>query len=95
MLSELSAHTVDEKGNRTFVTGKNLKRIIKFATLKGFSLYFDPEATFWVSKTPWRSMRHEEWDFHFLTPIRQSLEPDRLIAHPDSFLLKPVEGHLK
>lgn len=95
MLSELSAHTVDSRGYRTFATGKNLKKILKSANLKGFSLYFDPEAELLSPSTEWTQMRLEEWDAHFLIPIKHSLDSEHLNTSQFPFLLKPVSGHLK
>lgn len=95
MLSELTAHTVDSRGYRTFATGKHLKKIIKFANLKGFSIYFDPEATLWKPTTEWKSMRPEEWDAHFLLDIKDHTDIHEQPSDTLPYLLRPISGHLK
>lgn len=89
MMSELSAHTVDQDGNRAFIPAKHLTKILKSATLRQFSVYFDPDADFFTPSTAWNFLSPAEWDEYFLVPILN----ERLLE--SDYFLHPVNGVLR
>ena len=86
---------MDNQGYRTFVSGRDLKKILKFANLKGFAIYFDPNGEPWSISKSWSKMSPEEWDAHFLMPVQQSTDKMHGASTSVPFLLRPVNGHLK
>eukprot|EP00210_Caulerpa_lentillifera_P006209 g5933.t1 len=86
MLSELSACTVDRTGNKAFVSAKDLKKILKSAELRQFSVYFDPEAEFFCPSTKWNLIDTKEWSDFFLRPIKD----EHQMKH--RYFLHPVNG---
>lgn len=89
MLSELSAHTVDHQGNRAFIPAKHLTKILKSATLRQFSIYFDPDADFFTPSIAWNVLSPAEWDEYFLVPILNERRPESI------YFLHPVNGILR
>jgi len=89
-LGELSAHTIDDQGNRTFITAKNMKQVRKAASLKHLAVYFDVSNKLWQDQSDWLRLPSTSWDSLFLPLIHSEIEP----GATQSFLLRPVDGSL-
>lgn len=64
-LDKLSAFTVDNNGNETFVTGGALDRIQKSVELERLALYFDADISPWHLDKPWEDLLPSEWSQAF------------------------------
>ncbi|CAD7698400.1 unnamed protein product, partial [Ostreobium quekettii] len=89
-LEELSAHTIDDQGNKTFVTAKNMMQVRKAASLKRLAVYFDVSNKLWQEQSDWLQLPSMSWDSVFLPLIHSEIEP----GATQSFLLRPVDGSL-
>ncbi|KAL0446422.1 UNVERIFIED_CONTAM: hypothetical protein Slati_1770100 [Sesamum latifolium] len=86
-LDKLSAFTVDDKGEETFVTGGALERIQKSVELERIAIYLDSDISPWHIEKPWEDLLPHEWG--------QDGKPAADYLEKHSYLLQPVSGNAK
>ncbi|PIN17888.1 hypothetical protein CDL12_09445 [Handroanthus impetiginosus] len=93
-LDRLSAFTVDDKGEETFITGGALERIQKSVELERIAIYLDSDISPWHVEKPWEDLLQSEWGqiFKFGTKDGKPAVSD-LEKH--SYVLQPVSGNAK
>ncbi|CAA0838075.1 pleckstrin homology (PH) domain-containing protein [Striga hermonthica] len=94
MLDKLSAFTVDDNGEETFITGGALERIQKSVQLERMAIYLDSDVSPWHIEKPWEDLSPSEWGqiFEFGTKGGKPAA-DNLGKH--SYVLEPVSGNAK
>ncbi|KAK9858457.1 hypothetical protein WJX84_002370 [Apatococcus fuscideae] len=93
-IESLSSHTVDEKGNKAFVTHNPLELLRKAAELQRYSIYFDTGRELWKQDIAWTKLKLWQWDKLFQPGI--SAVPPRGMSEPDrTYVLRPVDAELK
>ncbi|GER35434.1 pleckstrin homology (PH) domain-containing protein [Striga asiatica] len=94
MLDKLSAFTVDDNGEETFITGGALDRIQKSVQLERMAIYLDSDVSPWHIEKAWEDLSPSEWGqiFEFGTKGGKPAA-DNLGKH--SYVLEPVSGNAK
>ena len=87
-LEQISASTVDEQGNQTFVTQSPLDIIRKSLKLRGMAIYFNCDETAWDPGQSWKDVPPSVWNQWF-RPARTQEGGKR---HRMDFILRPVDG---
>ncbi|KAL8053513.1 hypothetical protein ABFS82_05G077000 [Erythranthe guttata] len=93
-LDKLSAFTVDDKGEETFITGGALERIQKSVELDRMALYLDSDISPWYVKKPWEDLLPSEWGQIFKYGT-ESGKPATGKLESHSYVLQPVSGNAK
>ncbi|KAK9827173.1 hypothetical protein WJX74_009221 [Apatococcus lobatus] len=92
-IESLSSHTVDEKGNKAFVTHNPLELLRKAAELQRYSIYFDTGKELWKKDIDWKKLKLWQWDKLFQPGI--SAVPPRGMSDPErTYILRPVGAEL-
>ncbi|KAG8382461.1 hypothetical protein BUALT_Bualt05G0079700 [Buddleja alternifolia] len=93
-LDKLSAFTVDDKGEETFITGGALERIQKSVELERMAIYLDSDVSPWYIEKPWEDLLPSEWTqiFKFGT---EDGKPATGNMEKHSYILQPVSGNAK
>eukprot|EP00191_Tetraselmis_sp_GSL018_P013894 CAMPEP_0177583080 /NCGR_PEP_ID=MMETSP0419_2-20121207/3118_1 /TAXON_ID=582737 /ORGANISM="Tetraselmis sp., Strain GSL018" /LENGTH=318 /DNA_ID=CAMNT_0019072421 /DNA_START=140 /DNA_END=1093 /DNA_ORIENTATION=+ len=87
-LQEVSANTVDSKGEKAFVVKNALEHLRKSARLLRFAVYFDAQAEAYRPQTGrWESMARVHWNELFLPGIESDLP-----AEEREYVLTPING---
>jgi len=89
-LEEVSAFTVDDQGQRTFVSKNALEHLRKSARLRRLAVYFDVETAEYLPETgEWKKMARTHWNTLFLPGIAADSEcPKRQYA------VGPINGEM-
>ncbi|CAK9173346.1 unnamed protein product [Ilex paraguariensis] len=93
-LERLSAVTVDDNGNETFVTGSALEHIQKSVELEQLAAYLDSDICPWHINKPWEDLQHLEWDQIFKFGTKDGKPADSLVEK-HCYILQPVTGNAK
>ncbi|KNA21084.1 hypothetical protein SOVF_046540 [Spinacia oleracea] len=93
-LDKLSAFTVDNNGNETFVTGGSLDNIQKSVKLERLAFYFDSDISPWHLDKPWEDLLPSEWPQVFKFGTKDGKVAGSLV-HKHSYILEPVSGNAK
>ncbi|KAK9815130.1 hypothetical protein WJX73_008307 [Symbiochloris irregularis] len=91
-LERLSAHTVDEQGEKAFVTNNPMDFLRKASELRRLALYFDVGIDLWKTEQSWEDMQPQEWDELFLPSIAAPEEGSQQGLVPHTYVLKPIDG---
>ncbi|XP_021768084.1 uncharacterized protein LOC110732449 isoform X1 [Chenopodium quinoa] len=93
-LDKLSAFTVDNNGNETFVTGGALDNIQKSVELERLAFYFNSDMSPWRLDKPWEDLLPSEWSQVF----KFGTKDGKVAAVPvdkHSYILEPISGNAK
>ncbi|KAL4281357.1 hypothetical protein GQ457_03G021640 [Hibiscus cannabinus] len=93
-LEKISAVTVDDNGNETFVTGDALDCVHKSIELDRLALYLDSDILQWHMDKPWEDLLPAEW----VQVFRFGTKDGRPADHPieeHSYILQLVTGDAK
>ncbi|KAK9698879.1 hypothetical protein RND81_08G137700 [Saponaria officinalis] len=93
-LDKLSAFTVDDNGNETFVTGGALDHIQKSVQLERLAFYFDSDASPWHLDKPWEDLLPSEWLQVFKFGTKDGKVAGGLVRK-HSYILEPISGSAK
>ncbi|KAH9610754.1 hypothetical protein KSS87_017342 [Heliosperma pusillum] len=93
-LEKLSAFTVDDNGNETFVTGGALNHIQKSVQLERLAFYFDSDITPWNLNKRWEDLVPSEWLQVFKFGTKDGQVAGSLV-HDHSYILEPISGNAK
>ncbi|XP_042024109.1 uncharacterized protein LOC121771392 [Salvia splendens] len=93
-LDKLSAFTVNDKGEETFITGGALERIQKTVKLERMAVYLDADIRPWYIAKSWEDLLPSEWEqiFKFGTKDGKPAASDQ---EKHSYVLQPVSGSAK
>ncbi|XP_051144600.1 uncharacterized protein LOC127260739 isoform X2 [Andrographis paniculata] len=91
-LDRLSAFTVDDKGEETFIAGGALEKIQKSVELDRMAIYLDSDIRPWHVEKPWKDLSPSEWEqiFKFGT---ENGKPAVREKKKHSYILQPVSGN--
>ncbi|XP_074317635.1 uncharacterized protein LOC141653693 isoform X2 [Silene latifolia] len=93
-LEKLSAFTVDDNGNETFVTGGALDHIQKSVQLERLAFYFDSDISPWHLNKPWEDLLPSEWLQVFKFGTKDGQVAGSLVRD-HSYILEPISGNAK
>ncbi|KMT11750.1 hypothetical protein BVRB_5g105600 [Beta vulgaris subsp. vulgaris] len=93
-LDKLSAFTVDDNGDETFVTGGALDNIQKSVELERLAFYFDSDISPWRLDKQWEDLLPSEWSQVFKFGTKDG-EMARSHVDKHSYILEPVSGNAK
>ncbi|KAI3453469.1 hypothetical protein Pfo_010132 [Paulownia fortunei] len=93
-LDKLSAFTVDDKGEETFITGGALERIQKSVELERMAIYLDSDLSPWHVEKPWEDLLPSEWGQIFKFGTKEG-KPAAGNLEKHSYVLQPVSGNAK
>ncbi|KAL8529518.1 hypothetical protein ACS0TY_006808 [Phlomoides rotata] len=93
-LDKLSAFTVDDKGDESFITGGELERIQKSVELERMAVYLDSDISPWYVEKPWEDLQPSEWAQVFKFGTKDG-KPAASNLEEHSYVLQPVSGNAK
>ncbi|KAL9231233.1 hypothetical protein vseg_006486 [Gypsophila vaccaria] len=93
-LENLSAFTVDDNGNETFLTGGALDHIQKSVQLERLAFYFDSDASPWHLDKRWEDLLPSEWSKVFKFGTKDGKVAEGLVCN-HSYILEPISGNAK
>lgn len=95
-LHSLAAHTVDELGQKAFVTNNPLDILRKATKLSRIAVYYDVDnegSAAWVPPvSSWRKLPPVEWDAWFLPGVDSSSSSSPTSFKGRTYVLEPVDG---
>ncbi|KAM7253912.1 hypothetical protein ACFE04_031594 [Oxalis oulophora] len=90
-LEKLSAVTVDECGQETFITGGSLDQIQKSVVLDQLAVYLDSDISPWDIDKSWEYLHPPEWVQVFKFGTEKGRPADHLVRK-HTYILQPVSG---
>ncbi|KAL8101699.1 hypothetical protein AgCh_033550 [Apium graveolens] len=91
-LKKLSAVTVDDMGNETFISEGALDHIRKSIELEELAVYLDSDIIPWHINKPWKKLLPIEWSQVFKNGTKNGEAADELVRKHD-YILQPVTGN--
>jgi len=90
-LDHITAFTVDDAGERTFVASGALDRLLKIAQMSRLAVYFDTDVSDDQESEKLRKLPTEAWDEFFMPGIRE----DGAVEGRRQFVVPPLNCELK